>query len=84
MGYVSLELSLQVVFVIVDDSLIGDRYENFFSLSIGEVVDAVEDVVVESECPLEFESTGFAEIFLFGVVLAHVSYRFKFYFRDWL
>lgn len=33
--YVSLELSLQVIFVIENDSLIGDRNEDLFSCLIG-------------------------------------------------
>jgi hypothetical protein len=72
--------------------LIGDGYEDLFAGVVGEVVDAVEDVVVEAEGPFEFECRSFAEVLLFGVVVVFVherlesyknSYRFidfKFYF----
>lgn len=52
--YVALELPLQVIFVIVDDSLIGHRNEYLLSFRIGEIVDPVVDVVIESQCPLQF------------------------------
>lgn len=52
----SLELSLEVVFVVEDDSLVGDRDEDLFARFIGEVVDAVVNVVVEAQGPFEFES----------------------------
>ena len=67
----TLQLPLKVIFVIVDDSLVGDRDENLFSLFIGEVVDPVIDVVVESDCPLQFEGTCFAQVFLLGIILTH-------------
>ena len=42
----SLELALGVVFVVVDDSLVGDGDEDLLAGLVGEVVDAVVDVVV--------------------------------------
>lgn len=44
----SLQLSLQVIFVIENYSLIGDRDENLFPGFICQVVDAVVYVVVEA------------------------------------
>lgn len=45
----SLELPLEVVFVVEDDALVGDRNEYLFSGLVGEVVDAIVDVVVEPQ-----------------------------------
>ena len=56
----TLQLPLKVVFVIVDDSLVGNRDKNLFSLFIGEVMDPVIDVIVETDSPLQFEGTCFA------------------------
>lgn len=56
----TLQLPLKVVFVIVDDSLVGNRDKNLFSLFIGEVMDPVIDVIVEADSPLQFEGTCFA------------------------
>ena len=67
----TLQLPLKVIFVIVDDSLVGDRDENLFSLFIGKVMDAVIDVIVKADSPLQFEGTGFAQIFLLRIVLTH-------------
>jgi hypothetical protein len=53
---VSLELSLEVVLIVEDDSLVGDRDEDLLSRFIGKVVDAIVNVVVESQGPFEFES----------------------------
>lgn len=50
----TLELSLQVIFVIVDDTLIGNRDEYLLSLGIGQIVDPVKYVVVQSKSPLQF------------------------------
>ena len=55
-----MQLPLKVVFVIVDDSLVGNRDKNLFSLFIGEVMDPVIDVIVEADSPLQFEGTCFA------------------------
>lgn len=62
-------MSLLVVFVVEDDTLVGDGDEDLFSGMVGEVVDAVEDVVVEAEGPFEFEGAGLGEILLLFVVL---------------
>ena len=67
----TLQLPLKVIFVIVDDSLVGDRDENLFSLFIGEVMDAVIDVIVEADSPLQFEGACFAQVFLLRIVLTH-------------
>lgn len=66
-----LELSLQVVFVVIDDPLVGDGDEDLFSFPVGEIVDSVVDMVVEAECPLQFEGRSFPQIFLLAVVLFH-------------
>jgi hypothetical protein len=82
----SLELSLEVILVVEDDSLVGDGDEDLLAGVVGKVVDAVEDVVVEAEGPFEFECGGFAQVLLFGVVVVVVhsmlesyknSYRFQ-------
>lgn len=44
----SLELSLKVVFVVEDDSLVGDRDEDLFTGLVGKVVNTVVNVVVEA------------------------------------
>jgi hypothetical protein len=44
---VTLQLPLQVIFVIIDDSLIGNRDEDLLSLGVGEVMDSIEYVIVE-------------------------------------
>ena len=66
--YVALKLSLQIVFVVVDDSLVGDGHEYLFSGLIGQIVDTIVDMVVESERPFEFQSTGFPKVFFIPVV----------------
>ena len=58
-AYVSLELSLQVILVIIDDSLIGNRDKVLLSFFIGEIVHPIKDVIVESNRPLQFKGTGF-------------------------
>ena len=68
----SLELSLQVVLVIVDDSLVGDRDEDLLSFFVGEVMDAIEYVVVETNGPLQFEGASLTKILFFlSLVLTH-------------
>ena len=66
-----MQLPLQVIFVIVDDSLIGDGNEDLLSFRIGEIVDPVIDVIVESQRPLQFQRTGLGEIVLLGLVFGH-------------
>ena len=44
----SLELSLEIIFVIIDDSLVGDWDEDLFSLLGCEVVNAIIDMIVET------------------------------------
>lgn len=66
-----LELSLKVVLVVIDDPLVGDGDEDLFSFPVGEVVDSVVDMVVEAQCPLQFEGRSFPQIFLLAVVLLH-------------
>ena len=67
--YVSLQLSLKVVLVIVDDSLVGDGDKNLFPVSVGQVVHSIIDVVVEANCPFEFESARLPVLFFLGVVV---------------
>ena len=42
----SLKLALQVVLIIVDDSLIGNRDKDLFPFRVGQIVHSVVDVVV--------------------------------------
>lgn len=65
----SLELPLQVVFVVEDDSLVGDWHEYLFAGFISEVVHSIENVIVEAKGPLQSESTGLPQILVFPVVL---------------
>lgn len=50
----SLELPLEIILIVEDDSLVGDGDEDFLSRLVGEVVDAIVDVIVETEGPFEF------------------------------
>lgn len=49
----SLQLSLHVIFVIVDHSLVGNRNEDLLAVGVGQVVHSVKDMVVEAQSPLE-------------------------------
>ena len=51
MNYMTLELPLKVVFIVINDTLIGDRDKDFLSLMVSEVVYPIEDVVVETQRP---------------------------------
>lgn len=46
--YMSLKLPLEIILVIKDDSLVGDGDEDLLSGLVGEVVDAVIDVVIQA------------------------------------
>ena len=70
----TLQLSLQIIFVIVDDSLIGNWDEYLFSFFVGEIMNSIVDVIVETDSPLQLEGAGFTKILFFEIVLAHVSY----------
>lgn len=59
--------------------MIGDGDEDLFAGVVGEVVDAVKDVVVEAEGPFEFECRSFAQVLLFGVVVVVVHERLESY-----
>ena len=67
----SLKLSLEIIFVVKDDTLIGDRDEYFFAISVGQVMNSIVDVVVESECPLQLEGRRLPQIFFLTIVLLH-------------
>ena len=73
----SLQLSLQVVLIIIDDALIGNWDEDLLALGVGQVMDTVEDVVVEAEGPLQLEGARLAQLGLLLLVLTHVSYKFN-------
>ena len=62
-------MSLLVVFVVEDYALVGNWDEDLFSGMVGEVMDSIEDVVIESKRPLEFECAGLGKILLLVVVL---------------
>ena len=53
--YMTLELALNVVLVVENDTLISDWDEDLFSLPISKVVNPVVDVVVEAEGPFKLE-----------------------------
>ena len=44
----SLQLSLKIVLVVEDDTLIGYGHEYFFAGLVGEIVDSIIDMIVES------------------------------------
>jgi hypothetical protein len=69
---VSLKLSLQIVLIIVNDALVGHWDEDFLSGLIGEIMNSVVDVIVESKGPFKFESAGFADILFVRIVLFFV------------
>jgi hypothetical protein len=64
----TLQLPLQVIFVIVDDTLVGDRDKDLLSLRVGEVVNTIEYMIVQAKCPLEFEGAGLTKIVVLGFV----------------
>ncbi len=45
---------MKVIFIVKDDSLVGDRDENLLSRLIGKVVDPVINMIVEAQGPFEF------------------------------
>lgn len=51
----TLELALHVVLVVENDALVSDWDEDLSSLPVGQVVNPVVDVVVETERPFKFE-----------------------------
>lgn len=73
----SLELSLQIILIIIDDSLIGNRDKDLLSLGVGQVMDTIENVIVETKGPLQLQSAGLAQFGLLLLVLTHVSYKFN-------
>lgn len=56
----TLQLTLQIVLVIINDTLIGNWNEDLFSLSVRKVVNSIINVIVEAQSPFEFKCTGFA------------------------
>lgn len=58
----TLQLPLQIIFVIVDDTLVGNRDEDLLSLRVCEVVNTIEYMIVQAKCPLEFEGAGLTKV----------------------
>jgi hypothetical protein len=65
----SLELSLEIVLVIKNDSLVGDGDEDFLSGLVGQVMNTVVDVIVQSQGPFELECRGLSEVLLLWIVV---------------
>lgn len=65
----ALKLSLEIVFIVKYDTLIGDRHKNLFSGLIGQIVDTIIDFIIEAEWPFKLKGARFAKIFLLLVIL---------------
>lgn len=44
----SLQLSLQIILIIIDDSLIGNGDKDLLALGVGQIMNTIEDMIVET------------------------------------